>query len=198
MKNFTSTLNTILTVMVAFAIFSCSNNTEELNLESNATQVEQLAKNPNKAYTYKAKLNMLNGSGVSGMAELTLMGDQLTVSIHADGLEAGMLHPQHIHGASSNNGNSNCPPPSADTNGDGFVSVGEGVPFYGGVLQPLTPFTNAPDGMIDFEETYTVTESISPLQNRAIVLHGMTVNGTYDASLPVACGQIMPDQGLGQ
>jgi hypothetical protein len=29
-----------------------------------------------------------------------------------------------------------------------------------------------------------------PLQNRAIVLHGLTVNGTYMVTLPVACGQI--------
>ncbi len=138
---------------------------------------------------------MLNGSGVSGMAELSLDGEQLTVTIHAEGLVPDMLHPQHIHGADMNNGNSTCPPPSADTDGDGFISIPEGAPFYGGVLKSLTPFTMAPGGTIDFQQTYSLTESLSPLQNRAIVLHGMIVNGIYDASMPIACGQIMPDQG---
>lgn len=193
MKKFIISLNTVLTVMAVLVVFSCSNNTEELNLETSTANVNQLSKNPMK--TYKAKLNMLNGSGVSGRAELTLIGDQLTVIIRADGLVPDMLHPQHIHGSETNNRNSTCPPPSADTNGDGFVSIPEGVPFYGGVLKPLTPFTTAPGGMIDFEQTYTLTESLSPLQNRAIVLHGMMVNGIYNASMPAACGQIMPDQG---
>ncbi len=195
MKKFITPLNTVLIVMAALVTISCSNNTEELNLETSTKNVDQPSKKPAK--TYKAKLNMLNGSGVAGMAELTLVGDQLTVTIQAEGLVPDRLHPQHIHGASSNNGNSTCPPPSADTNGDGFISVPEGAPFYGGILKPLMPFPTAPEGTIDFEQTYTLTESLSPLQNRAIVLHGIFVNGTYDATLPVACGQIMPDQGKG-
>jgi hypothetical protein len=27
---------------------------------------------------------------------------------------------------------------------------------------------------------------------RTVVIHGMTVNGTYDAGQPVACGQVHP------
>lgn len=41
------------------------------------------------------------------------------------------LHAQHIHAADR------CPPASADVNGDGFVDVLEGVPFYGPILVPL-------------------------------------------------------------
>jgi len=69
-------------------------------------------------------------------------------------------------------------------------------------LLPLTPFPTAPDGTIEFEMTYTVDSSVTPLQNRAIVLHGMTVTidevDTYIATLPVACGQISPAQGKNQ
>lgn len=62
------------------------------------------------------------------------------------------------------------------------------------------------DGKPSFERTFTLGEvefeeegqvisyaDLKPLQNRAIVLHGMTVNGEYVATLPVACGQIMPN-----
>jgi len=34
---------------------------------------------------------------------------------NANGLQPGMIHPQHIHAAAQ------CPPASADVNGDGFV-----------------------------------------------------------------------------
>lgn len=193
MKKFITTLKTTFTVVALLSIVSCSNNTEELNLETSTTNVDQLAKKAAK--TYRAKLNMLNNSGVSGTAELILNGDQLTVIIHAQGLVPDMLHPQHIHGFVTNNRNSTCPPPSADTDGNGFISVPEGAPFYGSILKPLMPFPTAPNGTIVFEQTYTLTESLSPLQNRAIVLHGLNVNGMYDATLPVACGQIMADQG---
>ena len=72
---------------------------------------------------YRADLASLNSSGVSGTAELTLSGDQLTVTITATGLEPNAPHPQHIHGAVDNKGNATCPPPAADVNGDGVVVV---------------------------------------------------------------------------
>ncbi|MGB3182384.1 MAG: hypothetical protein WBB45_13420 [Cyclobacteriaceae bacterium] len=31
------------------------------------------------------------------------------------------------------------------------------------------------------------------MQSKTIVIHSLTINGEYDASLPVACGQVMPD-----
>lgn len=140
---------------------------------------------------YQASLAPLNNSGVTGTATLTLDGDQLTVAIQASGLEANALHPQHIHGFMENKRNSTCPTQADDMNGDGIVDLGEGLPDYGPVLLPLTPFPTAPDGTIAFEQTYTVDpKELGPLQNRAIVLHGLTVDGEYIATLPVACGQI--------
>lgn len=93
--------------------------------------------------------------------------------------------------------NSTCPTIAADANGDGIVSVGEGLPFYGPVLRGLTPFTTAPGGVIDFSATYSGDDlanlgPLAALQNRTIVLHGLTIGDEYVGSTPVACGQIRP------
>lgn len=146
---------------------------------------------------FKAELDPLNNSGVSGYAMLTLEGKKLTVEIHAKGLEAEKEHPQHIHGL-ENNENATCPTLSADENGNGLIEIGEGLPFYGPVLLPLKPFpTVSEDGKISYKHTFMLGEGetiaykdLKPLQNRVIVLHGMTVGGEYMATLPVACGQI--------
>lgn len=139
---------------------------------------------------YKANLQPLNRSGVTGKAELTLVGDQLTVEIEAMGLEPNMTHAQHIHGFADNR-NASCPNPTADTNGNHIVEFAEGLPYYGPVILPLTPFSTTPAGKLEYKATFTVDPSqFNPLENRTIVLHGMTVDGTYVPSLPVACAQI--------
>ena len=195
MKQFITYLNLTLLMILAGLIYACSHSKDDIEENYDTYAINDMARQPAKVY--KAELNTLNNSGVMGMAELILDGNQLTVTIYAQGLVPEMVHPQHIHGASENNGNGTCPPDTADTNTDGFVSVGEGVPYYGGVMQALTPFPMAFNEMIDFQETYTLNEPLSPLQNRAIVVHGMYVNGVYDPSMPVACGQIVPHQGKG-
>lgn len=221
MKNFIRIFYTCF-IFSCLVFVGCSDPDEEemrtLNAELNAN-VSEKADNANDANNaavakyYKANLSMLNESGVSGTAELKLEGNELTVNISATGLEPGELHPQHIHGFQEDNRNSTCPPASADNNGDGFISVGEGFPFYGGILLPLLNDVNDPlsfptadaDGEIKFEKTYTVNASITPLQNTSIVLHGKTVEGFineegetingYRLTLPVACAQVTPNQG---
>lgn len=198
---------------ILFAVGCSTPDAEEeimTGLESDLNAAHKEVNASAKAKIYTAELSPLNNSGVTGTAELVLIGNELTVTINASGLEPNMVHPQHIHGFKENNRNSKCPPPSADDDGDNFVELGEGAPFYGPVLLPLQPFPTAPDGTITFVETYNVNDldfSVTPLQNRAIVLHGMTaeltqiVNGEtvvvngYIATLPVACGQIQPAQG---
>lgn len=199
MKNFITNFRFLFFLSCLLFLAGCSDPDEEvmntLDSQVSLEAAEKKVSNAAIAKEYTADLAMLNNSGVSGTAELTLKGDQLTVKIQATGLEPSMVHPQHIHGFMENNRNSKCPPASADDDGDGLVELGEGLPFYGPVLLPLDPFPTAPDGSINFEETYTVDSSITPLQNRAIVLHGMTVDGEYIATLPVACGQIESSQG---
>ncbi|HEU5348014.1 MAG TPA: hypothetical protein VFU63_05315, partial [Ktedonobacterales bacterium] len=78
---------------------------------------------------YSTQLHALNGSGVSGNVSMDLQGDTLTVTITASGLEANQTHMQHIHAI--DHGNSTCPTPAADTDGDGIVSFAEGLPFFG-------------------------------------------------------------------
>jgi hypothetical protein len=139
---------------------------------------------------YRVTLSALNNSGVIGDASLTLSGDQLTVVLHARNLEASKEHMQHIHGLAS--GTATCPTSSADTNSDGTITLQEGLPFYGGILQNLSPFPTAnASGNISYSETLTVsTATLGALETRTIVLHGKTVGGSYDMTLPVACGQI--------
>ncbi|WP_051286245.1 hypothetical protein [Salinimicrobium terrae] len=215
MKNFMSTFRFFFLFSFLLMVAGCSDPDEEVMQDLNSQinlEVEQKQKKANNAVIakeYTVDLDELNNSGVEGTAELSLVRDQLTVKIYATGLEPDMPHPQHIHGFKENNKNAKCPTSSADSDGDGFVELGEGLPFYGPVLLPLTPFPTAPDGTIEFTQTYTVDENmfITPLQNNAIVLHGMTAELTqevdgeivvvndYIVTLPVACGQIRPSQG---
>ena len=46
-------------------------------------------------------------------------------------------------------------------------------------------------GSIDDTMTFTLNPALLPLDKRAIVVHGMFApSGTYDASIPVLCGQL--------
>jgi len=160
----------------------------------------------------------LNGSGVSGTALLGFDEDtsELTVTIYADGLEAGQMHPQHIHGfmadAMGEVQDSMTPTMDADDDDDGFVELGEAAPDYGPILLSLTDgMDNFPmpgnDGMVSYTRTFELPEQdlgADPMLSlREIVLHGLTLDegegagdgeadGTagYKATLPVAAGEI--------
>lgn len=195
MKNIIQkTTGYIAAAAILFSFNACeqADVAPDAGLSAQGVQEAHRSNSYNLNKTYTAHISSLNDSGVSGMATLTLMGDQLTVHIQASGLEPGMVHPQHIHGFMDNNKNAVCPPMSADVNGDGLVDLGEGLPFYGPVLLNLTPFPTAPDGTVDYMQTFTVNADLLPLQNNVIVLHGMTVDGEYWPTLPVACGEIKP------
>jgi hypothetical protein len=145
--------------------------------------------------TFEAQLRSLNGSGASAHAWITLDGSQLTIHMEEVGLEASMPHPQHVHGklpgevTASPTIISKCPAPSRDTDGDGLVSFAEGLPDYGGVLVNFgAPLANA-DGTFTLDATLQVDPNID-LNSRALVIHGLTVDGAYNASMPVACGQV--------
>jgi hypothetical protein len=132
---------------------------------------------------FSTTLTQLNSSNVSGTGTLLLNGNKLQVKLSVTGLEANQSHTIAIRGLSS--GAASCPTSSADTNADGKISLSEGQPVFGDVLLALDPASLSASGWS------TATQSaLSPLQTRTIVVLGKTVNGTYDATLPVACGTI--------
>lgn len=150
------------------------------------------------------------GSNVTGQVRMFLAGRTLTASIHASGLTPYLPHAMHIHGVL---GDANvCPPASADTSGDGFVSLEEGAPFYGPIKVSFTtsgdtspssglvlerfPRADA-SGNLNYKRTFTIPKAVAKdLAQLHVVVHGLDINasGTYDslfeAVLPVACGTI--------
>ena len=153
--------------------------------------VAAAADDPNDYMVY---LESLNNSGVEGTAWITLTdGKYLTVEIEASGFEAGKPHPQHIHGLDKPPAkNSTCPTINADVNGDNIVDLGEGLPNYGPVILPLVPFDLVDDdGNLNYPASYQIRPNeFQPLHKRVVVLHGLTIDGTYVPSTPVACGEI--------
>lgn len=145
---------------------------------------------PPKAQVYMAKLMPLNGSGVMGTAIFKIKKGVLTVKVNARGLEPNMVHMQHIHGFTSGQV-SVCPTAGADVDMDGTISLVEGLPAYGPVLLPLTPYPTASMwGTFNYRAMFADYSMVTPLNIRTIVVHGMTVGGVYDPTVPVACAQI--------
>lgn len=196
-----------LLVLSAFVFSSCEE--EDLakpgkaHLKAYDAQGKKLGKDKGSpiAKVFYAELEAMNGSGVEGRAILTIDGNDLTIQFEASGLEAGKEHMQHIHGFVDNKGNAKCPPPSADKDGNGLITLIEAAPYWGTVRVPLSPFSTG--ATIDYERTFNLQNqdneayfNLKPLQNRAIVIHGKTLeNGEYRPLLPVACGQIKPMPG---
>ena len=140
----------------------------------------------------------LNGSGVSGRAAIAYdaIEDTLQVRIRASGLEAGP-HPAHIHGDLDPDFDAVVPPAAADTDGDGFIDLAEGVPFYGGILLSLDEedgsfITVGADGILSYNRTFSAIDESSGIFNfmtsspddpqadpaldrTEIVLHGRTL-----------------------
>ena len=163
------------------------------------------------ASVYMADLGELNDSGVRGRAIITVRNGQFDVKVNAVGLESGQVHAQHIHGFTDGMVSA-CPTPADDANEDGLIQVGEGAPQYGGILVPLDGSLDEAEGLGD-PATFptadngggavTYNERIATddlavngglgfdalsLADHAIVLHGLTVDGEYVLTLPVACG----------
>lgn len=168
---------------------------------------------------FKAKLNELNDSGAKGVARLSLDGTELTTKINSSGLSENLPHAQHIHG--EDQAKNECPPATADEDGDNLVSTLEGLPFYGPIRVSFTtegdtspnsglaldrfPVAN-PGGAFRYNETFDIPAEVAAnLDEFHIVQHGVDLNGNgvYDgpnsalgvpleAELPATCGTIEP------
>ena len=177
---------------------------------------------------YVANTTPLNNSGVYGTFNLAYdnAANTLTITEHATGLEPNEVHVQHIHGVPAPNQASTMTATAAnDSNHDGYVDLAEGQTSYGPILLDISSppggatgsFPTAPNGTIDLKQTYNLADSsifdtgfsasdLFPLNDREIVIHGMTVgpnymysgaggdplDGTthYVATLPVSDGMI--------
>jgi len=136
---------------------------------------------------YTAELRPLNDSGVSGTVSLKLEGDTLKVDIDAKGLEPNQTHPIHIHGFKEGDRASSCP--SAQ---EGDITM-DAVEQAAG--QSLAKFEVSErineKGELKIQKTIQVNaDEVEPLDKRLVAIHGMTVQGSYDQSVPVACGRI--------
>ncbi|HET7328143.1 MAG TPA: hypothetical protein VFJ14_12755 [Nocardioidaceae bacterium] len=153
------------------------------------------------AETVNFHLDDINDTGSTATATLTATDNgSLHVEINGTGFTPNSPHAQHIHGEVGSK-EFVCPPPSADTDGDGLISTVEGVPAYGGVMVSLTtkgdtsaksglaldrfPVADA-EGNLNYERTIPadmLPEGIvDSLQQLHIVQHGIDVNGNdkYD------------------
>ena len=148
--------------------------------------------------SYQADLSALNQSGVDGTGMVTLDGNTATVMIKASGLLAGSPHAQHFHiGAQGT-----CPTDADDEDGDGFLSVTEGAPYYGAIGSSLTTegdtspdsglavdrFPTAEGGTLSYERTFSITEDVQKAfaaGTAVLVLHGVDKDGsgTYDGDV---------------
>jgi len=147
--------------------------------------------------TVSATLTPLNASGVNGTAEVTVTGNKLDATIHATGLLAGQPHAAHIHFGET--ALHECPTQAAD-GGDGQLTTGEGLPFYGPVVVSFTTsddtspasvlavdrYSSAPGGVLDYARDNIKTQRAVAKAVEAgqgvVVLHGVDYNasGAYD------------------
>src|SRR5689334_3192616 len=76
------------------------------------------------------RLDPAKGSDATGVATLTPTADGgLTVEITGRNMVPNMPHAQHIHGDLSGH-EFVCPTDDADADGDGYITVEEGLPDY--------------------------------------------------------------------
>ena len=141
------------------------------------------------ARLYSAELRPLNDSGVEGRARFAREGEHLTVTIAADGLERNQIHGQSLHGFFEEGRRAECP-----AGDEAQLRNFEGAGVYGPPVRPLEPFpTVGSAGRLDYRLTFTDDpDRLDPLENRTLVLRGVSDEGKYRPDLPVACGRLTP------
>jgi hypothetical protein len=146
---------------------------------------------------FTANIGQANETGASAQARIELDGTTATVRIDGRGFFDGFPHAIHLHGEPG--GDNVCGPlnpgeagfDEADEDGDGFLSVVEGVPAYGPVTVSLTTEGDtSPDSAlavdrfptsatIDYERTFELAPEVADeLSTLHVVIHGADLNGS--------------------
>lgn len=146
---------------------------------------------------FHVELSQLNDSGASGTADLRLEGNQLTVTIEAQGLSPDLPHAQHFHGEVGEV--AECPPVDLEGTGEeGIVTTSDGQPFYFGIMTSLTtegdtspdsalavdrmPVADG-DGNVSYERTFEVSDEVAEnIGDTVVVLHGIDLSDTGEYS----------------
>lgn len=166
-----------------------------------------------RVHEYEADLDPLNKDG-EGEVELTQRGTRLVVELRAEGLDGG-LHVAHIHG--HRQAKSECPSLRDDADRNGFVDLVEGVPSFGPIQLTLSDPATDRGTSLQYARTFTQLDSGEPisalgdLDEYAVVLHGVDLNGDgaasnpdvqgdgaadhddHEITMPALCGQIEAD-----
>jgi hypothetical protein len=144
--------------------------------------------NDRAAVVSHGTLMQLNDSGVQGTVTLVEHNGQIRANLRASGLEPMQVHHQHIHGFGDGT-QATCPDMSL-AGDDGVLSFADGLPAYGPVV--VTLGHDMADAL-QYSRTFTQTDAGNPvstmgsLDQYVVVVHGLTVAGAFDPTLPVAC-----------
>lgn len=121
-----------------------------------------------------------------------LPNGKVQVKVKASGLAPNLPHAMHLHGVLGDAKDLGCPGPAADTDGNGFVTTLEGVPFYGGIVASLTTsgdttpssalaldrFAVADEnGNLSYSRTFRSAAAFADAGTVQVVVHGIDFNG---------------------
>lgn len=200
----------LLTLFIFF--IACGGNGSAVSSSDNQSSLQ--------ASHYRAILTNINGSvkgnGTYGTAIINLAGDELEVKLNVADSHANISHLQQISSGE------NCPALDADGNGDGVIDALEGEVFYGETLVALDRDISSqnptgstfPRSNSAGNYTYSTKASLPALREslaqtnfglsgRTFVIHGVRAGSlpptaagsgslSAEASLPIACGMIVP------
>jgi Cu/Zn superoxide dismutase len=144
---------------------------------------------------FSVDLAKVNSDG-TGHVDLSEHGTQLMVHLTVNGVDGG-VHLAHIHGIKQ--AMNECPSLAADADGNGLIDFAEGLPSYGPVQVTLSNGTNDRGTSLDWTRRFTHLDngdgiaSLGPLDQYAIVVHGVDLNGDGVATNPDADGNGAPD-----
>ncbi len=156
-----------------------------------------------KVASYSYGLNPVQADSVpnsqaSGTTRVkALPNGKVQVKVTASGLAPNVPHAMHLHGIPGDAKDAGCPGPGADSDGNGFVTVLEGPPFYGGILASLTTSgdTSASSalaldrfavadakGNLKYSRTFSSEAAFADAGTVQVVVHGIDINGNgaYD------------------